>query len=127
MDLILKDRTGSLILTVGDFMRDLNPAGAGLGAGRQVFEYVDKLEVLPVHPRPEEAPERPKQSPKNNRRPSKNRPKQKKKRPKRRQDGRQTEDPHGERETQQEHHSARKCGQVNGEFSNGSSSGKKHG
>lgn len=73
------------------------------------FEYVDKFEDLPVRPPAEEpAPESP------------NSPDFTElngaKAEKRRQYGGQTEDPHGEREAQQEHHSARKRGQDNGEF-----------
>lgn len=82
------------------------------GAGLQLFEYVDKRTESSVGPLPEGTSEK-----ERNERHSGEKNHQTRKRRKR-QDGGQTEDPNGERETQQEHHSARKRGQVNGEFNN---------
>lgn len=76
-----------------------------------LFEYVDKTGALSVAPSAQaqdRAPDRGKKIPESNR-------KLRILQVIRKEDGGQTEDPHGEREAQQEHHSAGERGQVDGE------------
>lgn len=93
-----------------------------VGAGLQLFEYVDNRRRFSFGPSAEEPPERGAESPE----PSGKEPENFVKSSRTgREDGGQTEDPHGERETQQEHHSAGERGQVIGELNNSDSSASK--
>lgn len=90
-----------------------------VGAGLQLFEYVDKRLRFSFGPSAEEPAERGAESPEPA---GKEAEKFVKSCRVWREDGGQTEDPHGEREAQQEHHSAGERGQVIGEFNNRDSS-----
>lgn len=93
-----------------------------VGAGLQLFEYVDNRRRFSFGPSAEEPSERGAQSPEPTGKEPENFVKSSRVG---REDGGQTEDPHGERETQQEHHSAGERGQVIGEFDNSDSCASK--
>lgn len=111
----MKDLTGNT-LTHSNFTWESTVPGAIRGAGFHLFEYVDKSRESSVSPSSQKH-HREKKVSTNKLQVQK---KVETRRQRRNQDGGQTEDPHGERETQQEHHSARERGQVNGEFDNSS-------